>query len=582
LSESPQDTTDKLASLLLRWEEAWDLGEEISAGELCVDCPELSEPLERQIATLKKMSWMKADVTEDDETEGTDELLGATLGNRYRIEERIGEGGYGRVYRAFDPELERHIAIKLSKSKTNTQSESLLEEARRAARLRHPGIVAVHDVGRHDGQLFFVTELIDGRNMAEVIAQNSRKPAEAVRLVAEVADALQFAHEQGFIHRDIKPANILIDQQGRPQIADFGIAVTLDELTDGEPAISGTLPYLAPERVAGEVQLIDGRTDIHALGVMLYELLTGQLPYQGRTPTAIREQILLRQPKSPRLFNPAVSKRIEAVCLRAMAKHPADRFANANEMALALRASVQTSQRQLWIIGVIVVLFGLMLSVFKPWQNDGDSPSNNAASPSAESEDVFVFDGTSRIVTPVERFAPVTLEAWVKPSRVDVGCHFLIGSDVPTKFGLGIGICGTTLSAEQFDGLVRSSHPVPVGEWSHIAAVFSSGETRLYLNGKLVHTGAATKPVSVGVRFVIGNVGLDSPLDYFSGRIRCVRISTGERYNTDFVPDEEFVNDSEEAPHRAILIYDGSTTDGNRVIDLSGNGNDGVWERLSR
>lgn len=157
-------------------------------------------------------------------------------------------------------------------------------------------------------------------------------------------------------------------------------------------------------------------------------------------------------------------------------------------------------------------------------------------------------------------------------------------------YGIGMGICPVLLTAKYIPGktmpkkgtkpgVVKSRQTVPIKQWSHIAVVFGDAETRLYFNGKLVETGTPTKDVG-GTNFVIGNVGKDNPIDYFLGQIRCLRISHGERYEGDFTPDERFAKDSDDAPAKAILIYDGQNAEGDRVIDLSGNGNDGYWERL--
>ena len=260
---------ETLANLLMQWEEAWDRGEDIPAETLCVECPVLIERVRSRIAALKQMAWMtKSDVEPDSSGSHPDVLIGKTLGGRYRIETLIAEGGFGRVYRAFDPELQRHVALKVPKANrvsSSEQADQLLEEARRAAKLRHPGIVSIFDVGRDDGSVFIVTELIDGQNLAELIEQHRPEPQHAARIVADVADALQFAHEQGFVHRDIKQANILIDSHGRPHVTDFGIAATVEQIAQGDAVSSGTLAYMAPEQLAGETHLIGPRTDIHAL-----------------------------------------------------------------------------------------------------------------------------------------------------------------------------------------------------------------------------------------------------------------------------------------------------------------------------
>lgn len=571
-----KDDEDQLAALLLKWEEAWDLGEDIPAATLCGDLPELTQKLADQIKLLKSMNWMKQDAADDLTTaDEVDLLLGKTLAGRYRIETVVGFGGHGKVYKAFDPELQRHVAIKVSKSvASEDQSDELLEEARRAAKLKHPNIVAVYDVGRHDGQLFFVTELVEGRNLADLISAQPVSPKEATRIISSLAEALHFAHENGFIHRDIKSANILIDQQGRVLVTDFGIATTIDKIEDHRGGTPGTLPYMAPEQVAGEVQLIGARTDIHALGVVFYELLTGELPYQGRTPTAVREQILLRPPKPLA----AVPKKLGLICLKCLAKHPADRFETASAVIEALNVR-ESKPSYVWIAGLILPLV-IAIGVWQAWPTQ-QSATIEAQPSSISKNGAFVFTGTQRILTPLRRFSPVTLEAWVRPSKYENRTHYIIGSDVPSNWGLGLGVLGVHLGGEQLEGGLKSPQVVPLAVWSHVTAVFGDQETRIYFNGKLVMTEIATNPAESDTRFVVGNVGENNPTEFFLGQIRSVRISKGERYNADFVPEERFAKDDKVSESNTLLIYDGSSFDNDRIIDLSGHGNDGVWQDFS-
>ena len=160
---------------------------------------------------------------------------------------------------------------------------------------------------------------------------------EAIELVIKLAETLHYGHQQGCIHRDIKPANILISADGEPLIADFGVAATFDELASGRVSSSGTLAYMSPEQVSGEVQLISPQTDIHALGVLLFELLTGRLPYQAENSTAQREEILLRQPKRLQEIDDKLYVELEEICAKCLAKHPTDRFNTAMALAERLR-----------------------------------------------------------------------------------------------------------------------------------------------------------------------------------------------------------------------------------------------------
>ena len=356
-----EDDANQLSDLLLAWEEAWEQGTDLSPAELCTGAPELIPQLEQQIARLKKMAWMSSAADTVDVTE-PDLLIGQTLANRYVIESFVAAGGFGRVYRAFDNELQRHVALKLARMDRSRSTDSLLHEARRTAKLRHPGIVSVHDVVKHDGSVVIVSDLIEGRSLAAVIAEGQTTIKQATRWIVEVAEALQAAHEQGFIHRDIKPSNILIDQKGRASITDFGIATTVDQVNNGDALSSGTLAYMAPEQILAEIRLLGPGTDLWALGVVFYQLLTTKHPHKADSDIALRENALLRLPVPPRQFNSEIPIHIEQVCLRCLAKHPADRFETATAVIEAINSpgllvsAPRLSQLLLAIIAVAVLL----------------------------------------------------------------------------------------------------------------------------------------------------------------------------------------------------------------------------------
>lgn len=403
---------DTLADLLLRWEEAFDHGDDIPAAVLCSDHPELVDEVQARIDRLKQMSWMDSDSDDRNSHTAVDDLISKTVNERYRVDTLIAEGGFGRVYKAFDLVLERHVALKVPKTHS-LDHDSLIEEARRVARLRHPGIVSVHDVGRESRLGFIVSDLIDGSSLADVIESRSMSASECAELVARIADSLHYAHEQGFVHRDVKPANILLDHDGRPLITDFGISATTEELLQGSRATSGTLAYMAPEQVAGETQLIDSRTDIYSLGVVLYEMLTGQLPFSARTPTALREQILFRPVKPPGSVSSSVPADIEAVCLRCLSPHPADRYPSAGELAEVLRECVSESPRAnyrqvmlvcLLLLVAIWLIYGGWMFLSPSDRVDGDQTSETAA-PDPPSTGISTAEGSE---TPVdERPSPI-------------------------------------------------------------------------------------------------------------------------------------------------------------------------------
>ncbi len=591
MSDSSQ-SDEALTTILMRWEEAWEQGQDISAETLCLECPELVEQARDRIAALKQMAWM----TKPESDAGAsviepDPLLGRTFGGRYRIETLIAEGGFGRVYRAFDPELERHVALKVPKVSRVSfpeQADQLLDEARRAAKLRHPGIVSIYDVGRDDGLVFIVADLIEGENAAQLIDRKRPAPLAVADLIADVADAMQFAHDQGFVHRDIKPANILIDGRGRPHITDFGIAATVEQISKGENNTSGTLAYMAPEQLGGETHLIGSRTDIHALGVVLYELLTGKFPFASETTHGLREDIQFRQPQPMTFAGVAIPDDLQRICYRCLSKHPSHRFNSMAELATALRkakTAQQTPGRVWWlVVPIIVALLGMTIWIGKERASRPTSTTESAGESVIVLEPeagTFNFDGKNRIVTPLLSFAPCTLEAWFRKTD-DRREQFIIGSDVPHNHGLGIGLNNNCPIVEVIHGGFNAEMPVTPGRWIHMAAVYGADETKLFVDGKKVGAGAATLPPPLQSHFVIGNVGEDHKIMYFQGQIRCLRISRGERYSADFEPESSFVPDATDAPHRAMLIFDGSKVEGQRVIDLSGEGNDGKWETGKR
>ena len=209
------------------------------------------------------------------------------LADQYRLDELIAEGGHGQVWKGFDLVLHRVVAVKIPKPSRSLSVDAFIAEARKVAKLEHPHIIPIFHVGREGDSCFLVFPLIIGGSLADLIRRNPVSPGDAARLVAEIARALDCAHQQGFVHRDIKPENVLLDHCGRALLTDFGIAVTPDEA--GRSAL-GTLRYMSQEQVDGKP--VDARSDLYSLGVVLHELLTGRLPESSDAPNMLLREIV--------------------------------------------------------------------------------------------------------------------------------------------------------------------------------------------------------------------------------------------------------------------------------------------------
>jgi predicted ATPase len=251
------------------------------------------------------------------------------------------------VYLGDDPQLGRPVAIKVLRGgagRAQAESERALQEARRLAQLRHPGIVAVHDVGVQEGQVYIVSDYLDGSDLGRWLRNHRPIWSEAALVAAAVADALAHAHARLIIHRDVKPANILLTADGAPVLVDFGLA--LDETQAGGSAkgnISGTPWYMSPEQAAGEAHRIDGRTDIYSLGVVLYEMLTGRVPFRATNPLELLRQVRDDEPQPPRQLVGDIPPELERACLKALAKRQQDRYTTAGDFAADLRRALQTT-----------------------------------------------------------------------------------------------------------------------------------------------------------------------------------------------------------------------------------------------
>ncbi len=310
----------------------------------------------------------------------------------YELLEEIARGGMGVVYKARQVSLNRIVAVKMiltGQLATEAEVKRFHTEAEAAANLQHPNIVAIHEVGIHEGQHYFSMDYVEGKNMAQTTGGKPIAPERAARYLKTIAEAVHYAHQRGTLHRDLKPSNILMDANDQPRITDFGLAKRIEQESDltRSGAVMGSPSYMPPEQAAGRMAEVGPSSDVYSLGAILYELLTGRAPFKKETPTATLVQVLEEEPVPPRTLTPGAPLDLETICLKCLEKRPERRYASARLLAEELERFLNHEpilarpasrfrrgwiwlQKHPWAITglALLVILGLSCTAYGMWQ----------------------------------------------------------------------------------------------------------------------------------------------------------------------------------------------------------------------
>jgi serine/threonine protein kinase len=414
-------------------------GEAFQEEEYLARFPRQAEALRRQFSVEKGLGVETTDPRPAQDTPSAAGCLPLSVG-KYRILACLGEGGQATVYRAVHPTLDKEVVVKLGRDLPGVGvdpavRETLVAEGRLLAEVDHPNLARVYDLDFHEGRPFVVLEHIHGRNLEQIARQETPSPRRAAALLAPVARALAAVHRRGLVHRDVKPANILVGEDGRPRLIDFGLALFRDAWAEdrGEPRICGTPSYMAPEQARGEVQQVGPRSDIFALGGVLYSLLTGQSPF-GETSLYLalaRSRRADWNPNDPRFLR--APRRLRAICRRAMAANPKDRYARAEDLAEDLEAFARPSWPPRALLAGLAGLVLLLAAVL-------------ALVPTKDPKHSSGSDGTEKVLQASAVRATLSVRVWrqgryraltaVAPART--GEELEIQADLPAGVHAGL------------------------------------------------------------------------------------------------------------------------------------------------
>jgi serine/threonine protein kinase len=348
----------EVAKRLSLWQQRQDQGRTVSAADLCEDRPDLMAELERRIQAVRALECLVRDRLDGGSTQDVDSAATVTWAPSelpevpgYLIVTELGRGGMGIVYKARQRALKRTVALKMIRAGARAGRAELKRfqaETEAVARLQHPNIVQIFEVGECGGMPFCALELVEGGTLGGRLGAGALPPAEAARLLEQVARAMHHAHQKGVLHRDLKPSNVLLTEEGMPKVTDFGLAKLLDDgpgqTRTGE--ILGTASYMAPEQAEGSLSALGPATDVYALGAIIYECLTGRPPFAEDSLAGTLVQMLTRSPEPPRTRNPAVPAELDAICLRCLQKAPENRYPSAEALADELARFLRGKQTQ--------------------------------------------------------------------------------------------------------------------------------------------------------------------------------------------------------------------------------------------
>ncbi len=421
---------------------------------------------------------------DDDKTQAVTVLSKGTVINHYRIVEKIGAGGMGEVYLAEDTELNRKVALKFLSPHLCQDADCrarFKREAQAAAKLDHPHIVTVYEVGEFNGRPFFAMQHIEGRSLREYAHAQELTIPQIFEIGIQIAEGLQAAHEKGVTHRDIKPANVLIDTHGRARILDFGLASVagVDHLTKTGSTL-GTIGYMSPEQVRGEQ--IDQRTDIFSLGVVLYELIAGRQPFKGDSNAATSRNILDIDPEPIARYKSGASAELQRVISKALAKDRKLRYQHADDLATDLRQQLSPSgshqtarsrRTRLIVIPAVLLLLAIVAVVFKPWQ----LLDRSAEQSTTENKRVVVLPFRNQTDDPSLDALGKMVADWTTQSLLQTGLAEVVPPEALLEIDAGSGTSGVADATGA--RIIVSGAYYKVGDSLQFQAQVSAADERL-------------------------------------------------------------------------------------------------------